>query len=47
LPISLKISFPKRVWLNVVGDIKTAGGRILKIFAAINTFAGYEKLKED
>jgi len=32
LPISLKISFTKRVWLNVVGDIKTAGVRILKIF---------------
>jgi hypothetical protein len=32
LPISLKISSPKRVWGNVGGAIKTAGVRILRIF---------------
>src|SRR2546422_369888 len=32
LPSSLKISSTKRVWLNVVGAIKTAGVRILRIF---------------
>src|SRR4029450_3745198 len=35
LPISLKISSTKRVWHNVVGVIKTAGVRILKIFVRI------------
>jgi hypothetical protein len=32
LPISLKISSPKRVWHNVVEAIKIAGVRILRIF---------------
>jgi hypothetical protein len=35
VPISLKISSTKRVWHNVVGVIKTAGVRILKIFVRI------------
>jgi hypothetical protein len=35
LPISLKLSSTKRVWLNVVGAIKTAGVRILRIFVRI------------
>ena len=35
LPISLKMSSTKRVWLNVVGAIKTAGVRILKLFVRI------------
>jgi hypothetical protein len=32
LPISLKMSSTKRVWHNVVGAIKIAGVRILRIF---------------
>jgi hypothetical protein len=35
LPISLKISSTKRVWVNGVVAIKTAGVRILKIFVRI------------
>jgi hypothetical protein len=35
LPISLKMSSTKRVWHNVVGAIKAAGVRILKLFVRI------------